>query len=198
MSDNGIVLLQRKQGNETKRLAAKTAWTFDFEADDDFIPFPDASWLMAHVSERLLAHHVEAIAKGVDPATGQRVKALDPDGASGRNAKLGKRPDIRGIARTDGRDLASRLTRSKVTARAEVKIGKGRLGGSAAATIGAGTGGHGKYLVVARQDHGVDHLAIEGNAERVIDEATVEWLDLMLQGEPDKLPNFGRIEGRDL
>jgi len=198
VSDNGIVLLKRKRGNETKTQRSRTGWSFTWEDLDDLVAFPDASWLLETVSRELLKHHVEALRKGVDPATGAPLPKLDPRGQSASDVRDGKRPDIRGIARTDGRDLASLLTRSKITGRSNVKIGKGRLGGSATCKIGGGTGGHGKYLTMAANDHRVDHLAVEGDAERVIDQAVELWLAAMLQGEPGEMPNFGRVQGRDL
>ena len=131
VTDNGIVLLSRKRGQETKTQSSRTGWSFDWQDDDNLVAFPDASWLLADVSMALLEHHVEALRKGVDPATGAPLPELDPKGQSAASAQAGERPNIRGIARTDGRDLASLLTRSKIVGRNNVKIGKGRIGGSA-------------------------------------------------------------------
>lgn len=198
MRDNGVVLLSRKRGGETKRLRSRTGWEFTWEDDDDLVAYPDASVLLARVSEALLRHHVDVIRAGKDPATGQALPPLDPDGTSGVEARLGKRPNIRGVARRDGRDLASLLTRSKISASNNVKVGRGRVGGSARCIIGGGSGGHATYLQKASADHGVDHLAVEGDAEKVIDEAVSAWLDEMLQGEPEQPPFFGPLQGRDL
>lgn len=196
--DDGQVILSRKRGRATKRISSRTQWELVWEDLDDFAPYFDASWALADVSEELLRHHARSIAAGLDPATGQPVRPLNPQGKAGQDARAGKRPDIRGIARTDGRDLASQLTRTKIKGRGNAKLGKGRVGTSATCSIKGGTGGHARYLEKALAEDGIEHLAVDGKAAEVIDKALDAWVDKALQGPPDTLPNFDRIQGRDL
>ncbi len=197
LSGTAGAIMVRGRRTASKNYEARTGWGIVWEDRDDFNPYFDASWLLADVSAEILRVHVEALRAGVNPATGAPIPRLNPLGRSGREARAGKRPDVRGIARTDGRDLASMLTRSKIKGRT-AKIGKGRAGSAASCKIGAGTGGHGKYLSKALDDHGVEHLEISEKVETAIDQALTMWVAAALQGPPSVFPNFRDLRGKDL
>lgn len=180
-----------------------SSWSFVWNDESDLTPYLDASWLLAEVSHAVLAAHVHAIAAG-DMARGGPQAPLDPFGQSGRAARAGRRPDARGVARTDGRSLPDLLTRDPIKGRGGAvsrskKSGTARVGTLATTSIRPGSGGHTQFLSKDAQ-RGVEYFFVDGDIEKVIDRAVGEWLNAAFEGPPSDLGRleFGQLRGSDV
>jgi len=197
----GDVAIMRKAGRATKTIGSRVGWTFTWEDGSDWSPYVTADVLLADVSAGVLEEHVEAIKAGKRAGTGTDQPKLDPRGQSGKDAAAGKRSRARGNARDDGKGLADQLARSKVKARGNAKIGKGRLGTSASCTIGPGTAGHASYLAKEHAKRGIEFFDVDGRVALRIDADLSRVIDIALSGLPfdaSAAPDFGELRGGDL
>lgn len=176
------------------------------------LPWADARYLVRDISNAILEHHVKSIESGQKADGSGAQPRLAPEGNAGKQAARGERPNVRGIARTDGKNLADRLARAKIKGDGKlVKIGTRKTGskkggnlvkssifGTRASTrIGPDNGGHGKYLSKELQE-GNRFLFADGLIERLVDDVLQKSLAKILDGEPaDSTTGYDEEKGKD-
>lgn len=132
------------------------------------------------VSMAVLMHTSGAIAKGLQPQGGAQ-RPLDPQGEQGRNAKHGRRPNVRGNPGKP-KSLPYALTRSAIRSSGQVvRIGGGQLGYSAHATIEAGMHLQERFLLT-EASRGVEYLSIVGKVDQVVTDVVTDYLATVLDG----------------
>ncbi len=148
------------------------------ESDELTINIGAAS-LADYVSRALLMHTAQSIATGQRAAGGSQAR-LKEGGIANRQAKVGKRDNIRGSTNKPGA-ITNTLTRGeiKVSGNRTVAAASGkrpaRVGTVAVADIYPASFVQSVWLI-GEAAQGNEYFAVEGNAERVIDDAVVDYL----------------------
>jgi hypothetical protein len=158
------------------------------------------------VTRALTKHHEEAIASGRRPSGGSQ-SPLDPQGEQGRRAKAGKRPSARGNTGKDSA-LPPNLSREPIKATGrivtigsppkDVKIGPrrpARVGTQAHASIIPGRAGQAKFIDESA-DEGIEFFAVDGAADRVIEDAVIDYMATVFDGIRTFSPE--QVKARDI
>jgi hypothetical protein len=187
------VMAKRSSG---KAASGGTLFGLDVRIEQDELTVSiGALSLCDYVSRALLEHTARAISDGQRPAGGSQVP-LDSRGHQGREALAGKRPMARGNTGT-AKAIPPNLTRSEVkgggrivTIGASPDFGRngqgpkraGTLGVSATADIYPMFAGQAKFID-EESALGVDYFAVDGIADRVIEDVVIDYLATVFDGE---------------
>jgi hypothetical protein len=148
----------------------------------------DAVLLCETVADAVLDAHRTAIEAGERPDGSGPQPALDPGGASGREATRGDRPNLRGVRR--GRAFVRGLERTPVKFSGS-KLTSGRRGTRAKTTIRAGVLNRG--WVKDEADKGISYFSAEGTIAELVQRTLLAWADAELIA---KVPMQGPRERR--
>lgn len=160
--------------------------------------------LVDAVSRALLMHHARSISEGKRPAGGAQAP-LDQDGTQGKRARAGKRPNIRGNTGKPS-SIPPKFTRGEVkggtrpvrieTPDIGARIGpkrSARIGVSASADVYPGRAGQQRFMDDEASE-GIEYLAVDGSADRVIEDVVIDYLATVFDGTRYYNPEKTRAE----
>jgi hypothetical protein len=183
------VILSRAT-TKTKK-SSNTKWDFVWSDEAELAPWFDAIDLLARVCDRLLLEHRKSILAGNRPDGGKQPPL---EGAQAERAKSGQRPPHRGsTGKING--LPNSIIRTKISFSGKVsKIGGGRSGTVARATIKP-PGKFGAWL--NREDQrGHEYFGLGGAMQAAMDDEIAKYLEAAIQGKPAKPPAEGEKTSR--
>lgn len=199
--DLPIEVMARKSGASS----GKGAFGLDVRiTQDEMLVSIGALSLVDYVSRALLAHHASSIAEGRRPAGGMQAQ-LDPDGAQGKRARAGKRPNVRGNTGKPS-SIPPKFTRGEIkggtrpvnlgSIDGNVRIGPRRapvIGVSASADLYPGRAGQQRFMDDEASE-GIEYLAVDGAADRVIEDVVIDYLAKVFDGTRYYNPEKTRAE----